>query len=83
MRFWQEIGIEVDENIDKLFEMELNIVVITTAHKEYKNSENLIKLLLNKKKLFIFDTVGLLTNSQISHLSKKHTVRVVGRGDIN
>ena len=83
VRFWQEIGIEVDENIDKLFEMELNIVVITTAHKEYKNSENLIKLLLNKKKLFIFDTVGLLTNSQISQLSKKHTVRVVGRGDIN
>ncbi|MDA9631906.1 nucleotide sugar dehydrogenase [Bacteroidota bacterium] len=83
VRFWQEIGIEVDENIDKLFELELNIVVITTAHKEYKNSENLIKLLLNKKKLFIFDTVGLLTNSQISQLSKKHKVRVVGRGDIN
>ena len=82
VRFWEEVGLEVDESIDKVFKSELNIVVITTAHKEYKNSEYLIKLLLNKEELFIFDTVGLFTNSQISQLSKKHKVRVVGRGDI-
>ena len=83
VRFWDEVGLEVDENIDKVFESELNIVVITTAHKEYKNSQYLIKLLLKKDELFIFDTVGLFTNPQISQLSKKHKVRVVGRGDIN
>ena len=83
VRFWEEVGLEVDESIDKVFESELNIVVITTAHKEYKDSEYLITLLLKKEKLFIFDTVGLFTNSQISRLSEKHKVRVVGRGDIN
>ena len=83
VRFWEEVGLEVDESIDKVFESELNIVVITTAHKEYKDSEYLITLLLKKEELFIFDTVGLFTNSQISQLSEKHKVRVVGRGDIN
>ncbi|MDC1320362.1 nucleotide sugar dehydrogenase [Flavobacteriaceae bacterium] len=83
VRFWEEVGLEVDESIDRVFESELNIVVITTAHKEYKDSEYLITLLLKKEELFIFDTVGLFTNSQISQLSKKHNVRVVGRGDIN
>ncbi|MDC3350526.1 nucleotide sugar dehydrogenase [Flavobacteriaceae bacterium] len=83
VRFWEEVGLEVDESIDKVFESELNIVIITTAHKEYKDSEYLITLLLKKEELFIFDTVGLFTNSQISQLSEKHKVRVVGRGDIN
>ena len=83
VRFWEEVGIEVDESMNKVFESQLNIVVITTAHKEYKDSEHLITLLLKKEELFIFDTVGLLTNSQISELSKKHKVRVVGRGDIH
>ena len=83
VRFWEEVGLEVDKSIDKVFESELNIVVITTAHKEYKDSEYLITLLLKKEGLFIFDTVGLFTNSQISQLSEKHKVRVVGRGDIN
>jgi len=83
VRFWEEVGLEVDESIDKVFESELNIVVVTTAHKEYKDSEYLITLLLKKEELFIFDTVGLFTNSQISQLSEKHKVRVVGRGDIN
>jgi len=82
VRFWDELGLEVDESIDKVFQSELNVVVITTAHKEYKNSEYLIKLLLKQETLFIFDTVGLFTNSQISQLSEKQKVRVVGRGDI-
>ncbi len=83
VRFWEEIGVKVDENIDKIFESELNIVVITTSHKEYKESEYLIKLLLNQKHLLILDTVGVLSNSEISKLNKKHKVRVIGRGDIN
>ena len=83
VRFWEEVGIEVDENIDKVFESELNLVVITTAHKEYKNSEHLMTLLMKKEELFILDTVGLFSNSEILQLSEKHKVRVVGRGDIN
>ena len=54
VRFWEEVRFEVDESIDKVFESELNIVVITTAHKEYKDSEYLITLLLKKEELIYF-----------------------------
>ena len=71
VKFWEEKGVEVSKSIEKVFESEPNIVVITTAHKEYKDFEYLTSLLLKKEGLFIFDTVGLFTNSQISQLSKK------------
>ena len=45
VRFWEEVGLEVDESIDKVFKQELNIVVITTVYKEYKDSQHLITLL--------------------------------------
>tara|TARA_Y100001980_G_C14541248_1_gene319170 strand:- start:75 stop:1574 length:1500 start_codon:yes stop_codon:yes gene_type:complete len=83
VRFWEELSIEVNESIDKVFESELHIVVITTAHKEYKDSDYLITLLLNQQHLLIIDTVGLFSNSEISILNKKHKVRVIGRGDLN
>ncbi len=83
VKLWEELNIHVDNNIDSLFELDFDVVVITTAHKEYQNSKHLLKLLLKKKNLFILDTVGLFTNSQISQLSEKHKVRVIGRGDIN
>ena len=36
----------------------------------------------NVQPIFIFDTVGVLNKEQISFLSKKHTVSVLGRGDL-
>jgi len=83
VKLWEELGVQVDESLDKVFNSKLDIVVITTAHKEYKDSEYLMELLLKKENLFILDTVGLFTNLQISQLIEKHKVRVVGRGDIN
>ena len=83
VRFWEELELEVDESLDKVFDSALDIVAITTAHEEYDNSEYLINLLMNKDRLFILDTVGLFSNLQIQRLRKKHKIRVVGRGDIN
>tara|TARA_B100001059_G_scaffold236623_1_gene288345 strand:+ start:15 stop:1523 length:1509 start_codon:yes stop_codon:yes gene_type:complete len=83
VRFWEELDIVVEQSLNVVFKSELDIVVITTAHKEYNDSNYLLNLLLNMNSLFVLDTVGLLSNSQISQLSKKHKVRVVGRGDIN
>ena len=82
VRFWEELEVEVDESLDKVFDSALDIVAITTAHEEYDNSEYLINLLMNKDRLFILDTVGLFSNLQILRLRKKHKIRVVGRGDI-
>ena len=62
--------------------MFVNIIAVTTAHQEYKDSDCLLNLLLNQDDLFILDTVGLFSNSEIKRLRKKHKIRVVGRGDI-
>jgi nucleotide sugar dehydrogenase len=82
VRFWEEKEVDVAENYMVAFEEQLDIVAITTGHVEYRNSEKLMSLLLAQKSLFILDTVGLLSEEEIIKLSAKHTVRVVGRGDI-
>lgn len=83
VRFWEELNLDIEENIEKVFKSELDIVVLTTAHDEYKESEFLIKCLMDQKRLFILDTVGVLSDLEIEKLNKKHKIRVVGRGDIN
>lgn len=83
VQFWEELGLKVDKIFDTVFDSKLDIVIITTAHKEYKNSKYLINLLLSKDQLLILDTVGVFTNTEILQLNKKHQVRIVGRGDIN
>ena len=83
VRFWEEVGLEVDESIDKVFERELDVVILTAGHDEYKESEYLQKKLLEKDPLFIFDTLGVLTEREIQKLRGKHQLQVVGRGDIN
>ena len=82
VRLWDELNIEVENNIEKVFESDFNIIAVTTAHQEYKDSDCLLNLLLNQDDLFILDTVGLFSNSEIKRLRKKHKIRVVGRGDI-
>ncbi|MAD96971.1 MAG: NDP-sugar dehydrogenase [Flavobacteriaceae bacterium] len=83
VRLWEEKDILVLEDIKKAFETSLDIVVISTGHVEYRNSEELMNLLMSQVDLFILDTVGLLSDKEIKCLSQKHKVRVVGRGDIN
>ena len=82
VKIWEEKEIEIQENLDNIFESSLDLIVITTAHNEYKNSKKLLNLICKQNSLFILDTVGLLNNSEIKKLSKQHKVRVLGRGDI-
>ena len=83
VNYWDEMQIEVSLDYNKILNKSLDSVIITTSHSEYKSSKNLIDLLINKNKLFIYDTVGLFTDDEIKILQSKHTVRVLGRGDIN
>lgn len=82
VRHWEEKEIEVEEHFTEIFKEKLDIVAITTGHVEYKDSHKLMKLLFSQDKLFILDTIGILTEEEIAKLSEKHIVRVVGRGDI-
>lgn len=79
--FWQEKGRVVGCELIDALNHEPHIVVISTGHRLYA-SDSLIEALLSKKRMFVFDTVGLLSAHQIAALGEKHTVKVLGRGDL-
>ena len=79
--FWEEFNLNISQDINS-FDEETNIVIFTTGHTEYKNNKNLITNLNNQENLYIYDTIGILSEDEISFLSKKHVVKVLGRGDI-
>lgn len=81
VKFWEELKKEVDQDFSVLIENELDIIILSTSHKEYKNQE-FINLLLNKNSLMIYDTVGVLSENDLKKLKKNHVVKVLGRGDL-
>jgi nucleotide sugar dehydrogenase len=82
VRSWEEKGLEVEEFFEELFRHELDILIFSTAHVEYKNNPALIEAIMAQEKLFVFDTNGILSESEITTIKSRHTVRVLGRGDI-
>ena len=82
VNYWEEVKIKVNDSLNQIFKSEIDIVIISTAHDEYKDNEYLIKFLNKKNNLFILDTVGLLNGIQIKNLLNNHKVRIIGRGDI-
>jgi nucleotide sugar dehydrogenase len=80
--FWQEQKCRIESNIDNILSSSPDIIIISTGHKEYKQQETLQKIMaMNPIK--IYDTVGLLSEEQILVLQGKHSVSILGRGDIN
>jgi len=80
LSFWEEKNINIQKSIHELLKIEIDVIVITTGHSYYK-SDNMIKLLMNKARLIIYDTIGLLNKEQIKLLQTKHQLFVLGRGD--
>lgn len=79
---WEEKLMAISSNLNELLAKPIDILIFCTNHREYFNNTSLIKLLSEKKQLFIFDTIGVLNKSEIELLSKTHTVKIVGRGDV-
>jgi UDP-N-acetyl-D-mannosaminuronate dehydrogenase len=80
--YWEEKGLSINQDLNSLLRDAYDLIVITTGHKDYRNNTNLIDRILQHSPLFIYDTIGVLSADEISALSKKHTVRVLGRGDL-
>ena len=81
--FWKEIELDVLTEYEGIFNNSLDLVIFSTAHSEYVNSQKLLELFQQQNNLFILDAVGVLSENEIKFLSEKHKVRVVGRGDIS
>lgn len=80
--YWEEKDIWVNQDMDTALNQELDLIVITTGHKEYRNNSSLIEKLVSKSAAFLYDTIGVWSNEEIRLLSERHVVRVVGRGDL-
>ena len=80
--YWEEKNVWVNQDLDKLLEDKYDIVVITTGHKEYRNNNSLVHQLKEQPSVFIYDTIGVLSNEEINSLVLKHKVKVIGRGDL-
>ncbi|MBK7562727.1 MAG: nucleotide sugar dehydrogenase [Chitinophagaceae bacterium] len=80
--YWEEKDVWVNQDLDKLLEQEYDLIAITTGHKEYRNNPDLLDKLFQQSASFIYDTIGVLTNEEIRLLSSKHTIKVIGRGDL-
>lgn len=81
VRFWQEQGCSVEADLENVLNPAPDLVVISAGHSEYRKPETILKLMaMNPTN--IFDTIGLFTRDQLETLRGKHTISVLGRGDI-
>jgi len=82
VKYWEEKDTWVSQKLDELLQKSYDVIVITTGHKDYRNNDSLLERILEMPSLFFYDTIGVLTNDEIRKLSAKHTVKVIGRGDL-
>lgn len=80
--YWEEKELRINNDLDELLQQNYDLVIVTTGHKDYRNNLLLIKKLLGQQSLFIYDTIGILTDDEIKTLKAKHVVKVIGRGDL-
>jgi len=82
VKYWEEKDIWVNQDLEQLMNGVYDIIVITTGHKDYRNNASLLEKIKQQAAAVVYDTIGVLTNEEIRSLSEKHTVKVIGRGDL-
>ncbi len=81
--FWEEQEIDVSQSYDAFFENnDLDIIIFSTGHVEYKANDVLMQKINHQKDVFVLDTIGILSADELKDIANKHTVKVVGRGDL-
>ena len=81
--YWEEKDSWINQDLDQLLQQPYDIIAITTGHKDYRNNPDLFRKIMQLPPAFIYDTIGVLSSGEITNLSKKHMVRVIGRGDLS
>ena len=81
VNYWDEKSIKINQELPKLLTNSLDIIIISAGHSIY-NSENNVDMIMDLEPLFIYDTIGHLSQNQLDKLKKRHTVKVLGRGDL-
>jgi len=81
VKYWDEKSLEIKQDLNTHLSISPDIIIITTGHSIYK-SKKIIDSLFALNTIFIYDTIGLLSADQIKFLQQKHTIKVLGRGDL-
>lgn len=78
--YWEEKGINVENDLKKVLENNYDAILVTTMHKEYINNKLIIEYLSKNPSSTLLDTWGIIKDSSFNKLKNK--IKVLGRGDI-
>jgi nucleotide sugar dehydrogenase len=78
---WPELDMKPLQILSEALSGQPDIAVISTGHHMYQ-AEETMEALLRCKPMWVYDTIGLLSAEQIAKLQQKHTVIILGRGDL-
>lgn len=78
---WPESNLDVFSDFGDAASVDPDIIAMTARHHQYQTQEFVFSL-LDLRNCLIFDTVGILSPQAIALLSRKHVVKVLGRGDL-
>ena len=70
------------QNLTNHLNNPIDIIIITTGHSLYSSQETIDSIYQLPLSKFIYDTIGLLSDNQINILKEKHTIKILGRGDL-
>ncbi|MBI2139361.1 nucleotide sugar dehydrogenase [Candidatus Woesearchaeota archaeon] len=77
---WPEKNVKVEQRIP--VEGVFDIIIFCTNHKGYRNNKALQESIMGMKRCIIVDSVGILDKGTIALFKAKHSIKVIGRGDI-
>ena len=75
VNYWTELNLNIQTSLPVFFENKFDALIVTTAHKEYIELDNLYKLIFEKEITpLIIDTVGLLNIKKLpsSYIQNKN-----------
>jgi len=79
--YWEEKDLHLTEELDDVIARDHDVVVISTGHPQYRAPE-FVATLMETNPVLLYDTVGLYPEADVQRLSTRHTVKVLGRGDL-
>ena len=82
LKYWPEKKVNIENNLDLSLQNNYDIIVFSTGHDLYRSNRLMLDKIKKMNKLLIFDSIGVLNEDEIVILSKKHKVKILGRGDI-
>ena len=80
--YWEELDLQVNEPLDDLLGQRFDILVISAGHSIYKGKNGFVEKLSRISPSFVYDTIGIWSEEEITTLMDKHRVKVLGRGDL-